>query len=258
MLFQMPFSNRPPRNGLILTEILVITGVILMVCGMTTGLAVSVAQRAVLTACLNNMRQLGIVDVTYAGDQRGFLALPRSNADQDLNRLWPDQLGIAAELSAFYLCPRFAPAQRADGTRRSDGATLSADERRSHWAAGTVGYALYRLAAAGPGQPCASAQGRGLWDTHLAEGFGASKAGARIVRNQQMEAGAVRLGEFYADCRAERDGRDLPGAANTGWFHTGSWASRPEGGNILCGDLSGRFSRNLIASHSGVLTLVAP
>ena len=240
--------NTPANNrqcGLIISEIIVMVAVVLILGGMTLGLAVRVSQRASLTVCLNNLRQLGIADATYAGDQRGYLPLPRSNADHDLNRLWPDQLGIAQDRAESFMCPQF--------TR-----TGSQDTTRAMWAEGTVGYTLYRLAASGTGTSVTSPNGRILWDTQLREGFGTSAGGAHIARENHLEAGAVRMGESYADCRPGRDGRTEAGATNTGWYHTTRWSPRPEGGNILLGDLSGRYSRNMIASLSGTLTFIAP
>lgn len=107
-----------PAAAFSLTELLVVTAIILLLCGLIAGIYARAKSAAKVTACLANLSQIGRAATLYAADYDGYAPLTltkslyRASSNQDLEllafgdpALWRQSLMPYVRIESIFYCP---------------------------------------------------------------------------------------------------------------------------------------------------------
>lgn len=101
--------HRDLRNGFTLIELLVVIAVIAILAGLLLPAIAKAKQRAKATACLSNLKQIGVAAQMYAHDSEGVLLLDATIPDPNIT--WGTILFTNLNLGArdVFVCPAYKP-----------------------------------------------------------------------------------------------------------------------------------------------------
>jgi prepilin-type N-terminal cleavage/methylation domain-containing protein/prepilin-type processing-associated H-X9-DG protein len=91
-------------NGFTLIELLVVIAVIAILAGLLLPALGKAREKGRVTACKNNLRQMGLGSQMYASDHNGWLSGTPTDGSDDLTWLYPNYLPAATYRSVF-VCP---------------------------------------------------------------------------------------------------------------------------------------------------------
>ena len=238
------------HHGFTLIELMVVITIISILMTLTLMLISTVRERASRVECLNNMRQIGMGEQSYAIDNRGNL-IPRGQGHEESpNRL--DQftgIGIATITDYIparaWFCPQWYPQMGHSGTELVQPGKKATPAQRQTWMeAAYFGYGFLRAAyeADRPvGQRWIAAQPGSSMKNTPGQPFGTGSE-RRIA---DLLPKAARITEVYTrvgDTQGSNLQYDSKGqACSLGWWHLGQ-NGKPKGGNIIRGDLGGGWA----------------
>ena len=121
-------GNRKARRGFTLIELLVVIAIIAILASMLLPALAKAKDKAHRTACLSNLRQIGLGVLFYAeDDSRHYLSGTYDDGDDDLTWLYPSYISSALARSVF-ICPATANYIGTNTTRHPrNGQTVLAD-----------------------------------------------------------------------------------------------------------------------------------
>ena len=101
--------RRDLRNGFTLIELLVVIAVIAILAGLLLPAIAKAKQRAKATACLSNLKQIGVATQMYAHDSEGVLQLDAIIPDPNVT--WGTILFTNLNLGSgdVFVCPAYKP-----------------------------------------------------------------------------------------------------------------------------------------------------
>jgi prepilin-type N-terminal cleavage/methylation domain-containing protein/prepilin-type processing-associated H-X9-DG protein len=118
---ELPAPAGTSRRGFTLVELLVVIAVIAILAALLLSALANAQTKARRTACLSNMRQVGLAMNLYVGESRGRLPNPPANSTPDFNnatapdnplKLFRPFLGLndPNAASPIFICPAAQPA----------------------------------------------------------------------------------------------------------------------------------------------------
>lgn len=230
------------KQGFTLIELLVVISIIALLVAILLPALAKAREQAVRIRCLSNLHQLSLVDVTYAGENRGIVLI----AGWD----HPLEMGMLAKPGAIYranftldeyapleawFCPSYYRryASNPPGMQNN-----SINLRKSMFANFEIGYAMYR----------AGAGGSTLVDRrpHDPANYPHLQQKKTDIKLDNFRSTSVAIGDWYVS----RDNYLANDGQYTGWYHLGGASGKPEGGNILLWDGSAKWSTHF-ARYAG-------
>jgi prepilin-type N-terminal cleavage/methylation domain-containing protein/prepilin-type processing-associated H-X9-DG protein len=115
-MFRQPMSRRRPRDGFTLIELLVVIAIIAVLAGILFAVFAHVREAARKTACLSNMKQVGLALQMYAQDYDETLPLGNVVAGFNEPNAPPNFLGSLVPYTknlGIFACPSSVPASSA-------------------------------------------------------------------------------------------------------------------------------------------------
>jgi len=225
-----------------------------------------IQEKAYRTNCMSNLRQIGMGDVMYSGDNDDRLMLRDTGHIQGANKLAGQHnnsnsfnrsdFSLTQYIPAkVWFCPRYYQSFNSGQPGKRPGTRFTDDEKRAAVNNNQFGYAFHRSSWESVngviGYHPFSPGENGYGDQYGGESNG------MVTTEAALSPKAVRMGEFYVN-RTDLAGFDNNAqndAKFTGWWHLGK-GGVPEGGNVIYGDLSAGWSKNFL--DFGGISFVGP
>src|SRR5258706_28102 len=107
-------KRSPPQRAFTLVELMIVIGLIAVMISLLLPVFARVRAAAQSTACLSNLRQMGIGWTVYTSESRGrlieYLAYTPENPDISWQGYWPGILWLNGVRGNVLLCPRTSSA----------------------------------------------------------------------------------------------------------------------------------------------------
>lgn len=236
----MPPQSAAPR-GFTLVELLVVISIIAILIAMLLPALGRAREAGNRVLCANRMRQMGMAEVVYSNDYNTSLMLRAGGHGGSGHQIFrfdtnkQTYIEYAGSWEVLY-CPEFYASGYPSGTAPG---TIWEDSRRQSW--GEIDRAGYYWLGgywSNNGNSSLGIPPNKVWRTDPWTGWPAKFHNPWAGRMDDVELDHVRLAEAYCNVTNPYS------AAARGWWHLGG-DGRPEGGNMLMGDRSVRWSSNI-------------